>query len=575
MVKLLKFLRGATVYAVLAPLMMILEVSMDLMQPKLMADIIDIGIMNQDADYVFSTGVKMILAALLGLIGGAGCSIFTAIAAMNMGEKLRQALFDKIQTLAFLEIDKFKTSSLITRLTNDVSQVQNMVGLVLRSAFRAPLLCLGGMIMVISLSPKLSIVFLVAVPVILIAAVIILKKSFPLFTAVQAKIDRINTVMREGILGIQVIKAFTIEARQAARFEEANEHLMQEGIKAQNMNMILWPVVMLVMNISIIAVLWFGGNMVNQSTLPIGKIVAFVNYLVQIMNALIMVVMLVLNFSRAKASADRINDVLEAAPSIQDQACSLGMNGFDIEFKNVFFKYNEHSEYVLNDISLKIKAGEKIGIIGATGSGKSSLVHLIPRLYDATAGQVLIGGLDVKKIKIKELRENIGVILQDSILFSGTIEENLTFGSYPADGKAVEAAARAAQAHDFIIEKENAYQSLVEQRGKNFSGGQKQRISIARTLLRNPRILIMDDAASALDMATEAKLQTTLKQRMAKSTVLMIAQRISGVMDADKIIVLENGKIAAMGTHQELLAKSEIYRSIAVSQLGEEMLANG
>nr|WP_092069142.1 ABC transporter ATP-binding protein [Dendrosporobacter quercicolus]NSL47363.1 ABC transporter ATP-binding protein [Dendrosporobacter quercicolus DSM 1736]SDL86741.1 ATP-binding cassette, subfamily B [Dendrosporobacter quercicolus] len=575
MVKLLKYLKGATGYAVLAPLMMILEVSMDLMQPKLMADIIDIGIMNQNAAYVFSTGVKMILAALLGLIGGAGCSVFTTIAAMHMGEKLRQALFDKIQTLAFLEIDQFKTSSLITRLTNDVSQVQNMVNLVLRSAFRAPLLCLGGMIMVVSLSPKLSIVFLVAVPVILIAVVIILKKSFPLFSAVQERIDRMNTVMREGILGIQVIKAFTVETRQAARFDEANEHLMQEGSKAQNMNMILWPVVMLVMNISIIAVLWFGGNMVNQSTLPIGKIVAFVNYLVQIMNALIMVVMLVLNFSRAKASADRINDVLDAAPSIQDQDCSLEMNGFDIEFKNVSFQYNEHSETVLNDLSFRIEEGEKIGIIGATGSGKSSLVNLVPRLYDATAGQVLIGGLDVKKIKLKELRENIGVILQGSILFSGTIEENLTFGSYPAGRKAVEEAARDAQAHDFILEKENAYQSLVEQRGKNFSGGQKQRISIARTLLRKPKILIMDDATSALDLATEAKLQTTLQQRMAKSTVLMIAQRISGVMDLDKIIVLENGKIAAMGTHQELLATSEIYRSIAVSQLGEEMLANG
>ncbi|QDR81217.1 ABC transporter ATP-binding protein [Sporomusa termitida] len=575
MVKLLKYLQGATGYAVLAPLMMILEVSMDLMQPKLMADIIDIGIMHQNAAYVFSTGMKMILAALLGLIGGAACSVFTAIAAMHMGEKLRQALFDKIQTLAFLEIDQFKTSSLITRLTNDVSQVQNMVSMVLKTAFRAPLLCLGGMIMVIGLSPRLSIVFLVAVPVILIAVVIILKKSFPLFTAVQEKIDRMNTVMREGILGIRVIKAFTIEARQAARFDEANEHLMQAGIKAQHMNMILGPVVMLVMNISIIAVLWFGGNMVHQSTLPIGKIVAFVNYLVQIMHALIMVVMLVLNFSRAKASADRVNDVLDAAPSIQDQDCSLAMNGFDIEFKNVAFQYNEHSETVLNDLSFRIEEGEKIGIIGATGSGKSSLVSLIPRLYEATAGQVLVGGLDVKKIKLKELRENIGVILQDSILFSGTIEENLKFGSYPADWKAVEEAARAAQAHDFILEKENAYQSLVEQRGKNFSGGQKQRISIARTLLRKPKILIMDDATSALDMATEAKLQNTLQQRMAKSTILMIAQRISGVRDADKIIVLENGKIAAIGTHQELLAKSEIYRSIAVSQLGEEMLANG
>lgn len=575
MFKLLKYLKGRMLYVVLAPLMMILEVFMDLMQPKLMADIIDIGIMNQDISYVLAVGAQMILAALLGLLGGAGCSVFTSIAAMHMGEKLRYALFAKIQTLAFLEIDKFKTSFLITRLTNDVSQVQNMINMVLRSAFRAPLLCLGGMLMAISLSPGLSIVFLVAVPVILIAVVVILKKSFPLFTVVQEKIDRINTVMREGILGIYVIKAFTIEARQAERFDEANDCLMTEGSKAQNMNMILWPVIILVMNLSIIAVLWFGGNMVNQSTLPIGKIMAFVNYLVQIMNALIMVVTLVLNFSRAKASADRINDVLDAVPSIREQTCPLKMNAFDIEFKNVSFKYNEHSEYVLKDISLKIEEGEKVGIIGATGSGKSSLVNLIPRLYDATAGQVLIGGIDVSNIKLQELRENIGVILQDSILFSGTIEENLKFGSCSADRQVVEEAARAVQAHDFIIARENAYQSIVEQRGKNFSGGQKQRISIARTLLRNPEILIMDDAASALDLATEAKLQSTLQRRMTKSTVIVIAQRISSIMDADKIIVLENGKLAAMGTHQELLDKSEIYRSIAVSQLGEERLLNG
>jgi ATP-binding cassette subfamily B multidrug efflux pump len=574
--KLLKYLRGgALLCACLAPLLMIVEVSMDLLQPKLMADIIDIGIANQNLKYVFTTGEKMILAALIGFLGGAGASVFCSIAAMNMGEKLRYGLFDKVQTLGFVEIDKFKTSSLITRLTNDVSQVQNMMLMALRSAVRAPLLCLGGIIMAVALSPKLSIVFLVAVPVILIAVIIILKRSFPLFTLVQEKIDLVNTVMRESILGIRVIKAFTLEARQAERFGEANSDLMDKGAKAQNMNMLLWPVVILVMDVSVVAVLWSGGNLVNRGTLEIGKIMAAVNYLVQIMHALIRVVMMVLNFSRAKASTDRINEVLNAVPSLREPESSVAMKGFDIEFKKVSFRYNGHSDNVLTDISLKIQEGEKVGVIGATGSGKSSLINLIPRLYDVTEGQLLIGGIDVKNIKLKTLRENIGVVLQDSILFSGTVADNLKFGNYHAGWEAIEDAARDAQAAEFIMEKENAYQSLVEQRGKNLSGGQKQRLAIARTLIKNPKILIMDDSTSALDMATEAGLQSAVRRRMANCTALIIAQRISAVCDADQIIVLDKGKIAARGTHKELLKKSEIYRSIAVSQLGEEVLLNG
>lgn len=573
MIKLLKYFQGAAVIcAVIAPIMMLVEVSMDLMQPKLMADIIDVGIANKNISYVFSTGEKMILAALIGFVGGTGCSVFSSIAAMSMGEKLRQGLFDKIQTLSFLEIDRFQTSSLITRLTNDVAQVQNMVLMALRIAVRAPLLCIGGVIMALALSPKLSTVFLVAIPVILVAVMVILKRSFPLFTAVQEKIDRMNTVMRESILGVRVVKAFTIEEKQAERFDEANYDLMDKGIKAQNMNMVLWPVVTLAMNLSVIAVLWFGGSMVNHGTLEIGKIMAFINYLIQIMNSLIMVVMLVLNLSRAKASSGRINEVFDAVPSIQDRDSSVEMRSYDIEFKNVSFRYNEHSEYVLNDISLKIEEGERIGIIGGTGSGKSTLVNLIPRLYDATAGQILIGGTDLKNIKRKELRGNIGVVLQDSILFSGTIEDNLKFGNDDADMESMENAARDAQAYEFIHEKGDAYQSVVEQRGKNFSGGQKQRLSIARTLIGNPKILILDDSASALDTATEAKLQKALRDRMANSTVLIIAQRISAVMDTDRIIVLDNGRISAMGRHEDLLRSSEIYRSIAVSQLGEEVL---
>lgn len=573
--KLLKYLKGTAIFcAIMAPIMMTIEVSMDLMQPKLMSDIIDTGIANGSTSFILSTGLKMIFAALAGFIGGAGCSVFSSIAGMKMGEELRKGVFNKIQTLSFSDLDKFKTSSLITRLTNDVTQVQNMVMMGLRIAVRAPFMCIGGLIMAVTLSLKLSIVFLVAVPIILISVAVILKKCFPFFTSVQEKIDGVNTVMRESILGIRVIKVFNIEDKLSERFNKANDDLMEKSIRAQNMNMTLWPVVTLVMNLSIIGVLWFGGNMANSDSVELGKIMAFINYLLQIMHSLMMVVMIVLNFSRAKASSERINQVLSTRSSIEDSNNPVEINSFDIEFKNVSFKYNVHSEYVLKDISFIAKEGEKIGIIGATGSGKSSFINLIPRLYDATEGQVLLGGADVKNIRLKTLRDNIGVVLQDSTLFSGTIEDNLKFGNDDADFELIEGAVLDAQAYEFISSKEDGYKSIVEQRGKNLSGGQKQRISIARALLRKPEILIMDDSSSALDMATEAKLLNAIGKRMKNKTVITIAQRISGVMEADKIIVLDKGRIAAVGNHKSLLKDCEIYRSIAVSQLGEEVLLN-
>ncbi|GFZ31466.1 ABC transporter [Clostridium zeae] len=573
--KLLKFLEGkAILWAVIAPIAMLLEVTMDLTQPKLMADIIDIGVANGNLSYVFNVGAKMLLVALIGLIGGSACSIFASMAAMSMGEKVRQGLFDRIQTLSFLEIDKFKTSSLITRLTNDVTQIQNMMLMALRMMVRAPLMCIGGIVMSVALSIKLSFIFLGAVPVLLVSVMVIVKKSFPLFLAVQQRIDKINVVMRENILGVRVIKAFNMEEKQCQRFDEVNDDLMDKSVKAQNMNIILWPIVTFVMNVSIICILWFGGNMVFKRSIEIGKIMAFINYLIQIMNSLMMVIMGVLSFSRATASAERINEVLETKSSIKEKNNSKKIKNFDIEFKNVSFKYNDNSEHVLRNISFKVLEGEKIGIIGATGAGKSSLVSLIPRLYDATSGEVLIGGVNVRELKMKDLREKIGVVLQESILFSGTIEDNLKFGAAECDFNMMESASKDAQANEFITAKETGYKSVVEQRGKNLSGGQKQRLSIARTLIKNPNILIMDDSSSALDMATEAKLQKALNVRMEKSTVLIIAQRISAVMDSDKILVLDNGEISSMGTHKELLNISEIYRSIAISQLGEEVVLN-
>lgn len=575
MTKLLKYIKGnAIIYTILAPLMMFIEVIMDLNQPKLMSDIIDIGIANGDISYVLNVGFKMIVVAFIGILGGMLCGIFATLASMNMGKNIRQSLFDKIQSLSFLEIDKFKTSSLITRLTNDVTQVQNMVMMGLRGMVRSPLIFLGGIIMSLTISVKLSMIFLIAIPLIILSVTLITSKSIPFFTEMQKKIDNVNLVMRENLLGVRVVKAFTIENKVRERFSNANKELMDTSIKAQGVTILLWPLVTLIMNLSVVAVLWFGGNYVNNGSLEIGKIMAFINYLVQIMGSLNMLVMIIINFSRAKVSAERINEVLDIESSIKDRENTEKIENFDVEFKDVYFKYNKDGEDVLKGISFKASEGEKIGIIGPTGSGKSSLISLIPRLYDTTSGSVMIGNKDVRSLKIKDLRKIIGVVLQDTTLFSGSIADNLRFGMEDANEEMMDSATRDAQAFEFINSSNEGYNREVGQRGKNLSGGQKQRISIARTLIKNPKILILDDSSSALDMETESKLQNSLKNRMKDSTVFLIAQRISAVMDSDKIIVLDNGEIAAIGTHKELIKNCEIYRSIAISQLGEEVVLN-
>lgn len=575
MTKLLKYIKGsAIIYVILAPLMMFIEVIMDLNQPKLMSDIIDIGVANGDISYVLNIGFKMIVVAMLGILGGMLCGLFSTLASMKMGKNMRQGLFDKIQSLSFSEIDKFKTSSLITRLTNDVTQVQNMVMMALRGMVRSPLICLGGIIMSLTISIKLSIIFLVVIPLIVVSVILITSKSIPFFIEMQKKIDNVNLVMRENLLGVRVIKAFVIEDKMRRRFSSANDELMDISIKAQSVTILLWPLVTLIMNLSVVAILWFGGNYVNNGSLEIGKIMAFINYLVQIMSSLNMLIMSIINFSRAKVSADRINEVLGVESSIKDREDADKISKFDVEFKDVYFKYNKDSEYVLKGISFKVSEGEKIGIIGPTGSGKSSLISLIPRLYDATSGSVMIGNKDVRNLKINDLRKIIGVVLQDTTLFSGSIADNLRFGMEDATEEMMDSATKDAQAFEFITSSNEAYNREVGQRGKNLSGGQKQRVSIARTLIKNPKILILDDSSSALDMATEAKLQNSIKNRMKDATVFLIAQRISAVMDSDKIIVLDNGEIVAIGTHKELIKNCEIYRSIAISQLGEEVVLN-
>ncbi|MDY5015460.1 MAG: ABC transporter ATP-binding protein [Eubacteriales bacterium] len=575
MTKMLRYLKGiALICAIGAPLLMFMEVMMDLQQPALMSDIVDIGIQNGDLHYILTTGLKMLGCALVGLIGGAGCTVLSSIASIRLAKELRADLFAKVETFSFKEVDKFKTASLITRLTNDVEQVQNMAMMAMRMLVRAPVTCIGGIVMAISINRRLSLILAVAMPIMLIAMYFIVTRAFPLFRVVQGKIDNMNNVMRENLLGIRVTKAFVSEKRQLERFDISNEDLLRTSVRASRITVILWPVINIVVNACIIAVFWFGGKMVMVGDLEIGKIMAFISYITQILASLTMSVMFIMFFTRAKVSVDRINEVLETNTSIFDAADAQPVTGTDIEFRHVSFRYNEGSEDVLHDLSFHIHEGESIGIIGATGCGKSSLVNLIPRLYDPTEGEILLGGTNLKKLRLHDIRAHIGMVLQESILFSGKISDIFRFGKEDLTQEEMEKAASDAQALDFIREKEDGFEGVVEQRGKNFSGGQKQRLSIARTLARRPDILILDDATSAVDLATEAKLQRAIRSREGSCTLIVIAQRISAVMNFDRIFVLDNGTIIDSGSHKELISRCEIYRSIAASQLGEEVLAN-
>lgn len=575
MLKLLKYLKKSWFYALLAPLFMLVEATMDLYQPTLMADIIDIGVANGDLSYVLNTGVKMLIFSLVGMVGGIMCSVFSSIASSSFAAELRKNLFNKIQKFSFMEIDKLKTSSLITRVTNDVTQMQHMVLMSLRVMVRSPLLFVGGIIMAVRLSGKLSMVFLFMVPAIVVTVIFVVSKSFPLFSVLQKNIDRVNTVMRENLLGVKVVKAFVGRKIETERFKKANEDLKTISIKSQLIAILLWPIVTVIMQCAVVTVLWFGGKMFTVGDIQTGQIMAFINYLTQIMFSLTMSVMLFINFSRAKVSADRINQVFDTKPSITDSHNAQDFSGSNVEFKNVYFRYHSSGGWVLENISFTAGAGETVGIIGSTGSGKSTLALLIPRLYDVTDGEILIGGTDVRELKTSQLRDNISVVLQESILFSGTIEDNLRQGKEDATHEQLCQALDIAQASEFVNTLKDGILSPVEQRGKNFSGGQKQRLSIARSIARQPKILILDDASSALDMATEAKLQTALKENISDCTTFIIAQRISGVMYCDKIIVLDDGKISGIGTHNELIKTNEIYKSIVVSQLGEEAAING
>lgn len=566
------YLKGsALLCALLAPVCMFAEVLMDLQQPTLMARIIDLGIRAGDANYVLRTGAIMLLCALGGLLGGAGCSILATYASLHCGANLREDLFAKIQNLSFPELDHLETSSLVTRLTNDVVQIQDMVLLLLRTMTRSPMLCIGGILMSFLLDARLAIILCAALPVLIACTLVIVRRTIPLYAKLQQALDQVNTSTREDLLGIRVVKAFTLEQSQADLFQQANAQLARRGITAQRTTFLLMPLVTLVMNLSVIAVLWLGGGLHRTGTLDTGKIMAFVNYMIQITNALMMMVNFMVSFSRAQASSQRVRQVLAATPSVTAPSRPIRPAGHDLELSHVSFRYHT-GKPVLQDITFTVHAGEKLGIIGATGSGKSTLAALMARLYDPDEGSITIGGVPLSRISLEELRHTVGLVFQQSLLFSGTVAENLRYGAPDASDEILWQACEAADAADFLQKAPEKLVGPVEQRGKNFSGGQRQRLCIARTLVQRPQILLLDDTTSAVDLVTEARLMASLRRYMAGSTIVMIAQRISSIMDCDTILLLDSGRLIAQGSHKKLLETCSAYRSLAVSQLGEEVL---
>jgi len=574
MTKLLSYLKPYWRVVLLAPLLMIIEVICDLSQPNLLAKIVDDGIMKGNIQFILRTGLLMIGIAAIGMIGGIGCTIASSIASQNFGSDLRSDVFKKVQSFSFSNLDKFKTSSLITRLTNDIMQIQMLVLMSLRIVVRAPLLCIGGIIMTILINARLAMILLVSIPLLAIALSYVIKKSFPLFSIVQKKIDRVNAVIRENLSGVRVVKAFVRSDLEKSRFASTNEELMNTTFSAFTLVISVMPILMLVMNLSVVAVLWFGGLQVHTGGMQVGEIMAFINYMTQILFSLMMIGNILIFITRANASANRINEVLETEVDIKNanDADTTPINAGEVIFENVSFSYEgQDGESVLENISFTAYPGETVAILGATGSGKSTLVSLIPRLYDATEGRVLIDGRDVRNIDLKTLRSAIGVVLQESVLFSGTIRDNICWGNEDATEEEIIEAAKIAQADDFIMSFPDGYDTQLGQRGVNLSGGQKQRLAIARAIIKNPAVLILDDSTSAVDLATEQRILKGLKQMIKQCTTFIIAQRISTVMNADKILVLDDGRIIAQGTHLELLESSPVYQDIYRSQLGEEV----
>lgn len=582
--KVLRYLKPYWLFALLCPLAMILEVSMDLLQPTLMSDIVDNGILgtaaaDENLRYVLITGLKMLVFSLIGCFGGIASAAFGTAAAQKMGNDLRKDAFAKVMHMSFQQTDKFTTGSLVTRLTNDITAIQEFVAMSLRMFVRTGMQFIGGIAVILTLNVNFGLVLVISLPVQLIAVAIIMKKAAPLFSIVQTKLDKVNSVVQENVSGARVVKAFTREEYEINRFDNANTDLMTTNLKVQKLLATLNPILMIIMNASVIAIIMIGGFQVEAKAMQVGEVMAAVTYITQILMSVMMVGMMFQQVSRSAASMKRVNEVLSTDPVISDGNKSADSdNSGTVEFRNVGFSYPGSSgKPVLSGIDLKAEKGQMIAILGSTGCGKTSLVNLVPRFYDATNGDVLVDGVNVKDYDVDTLRQKIGVVLQKSELFSGTVAENIRWGCETATDEEVKTAAKIAQAEEFINGFNDGYDTMISEKGASLSGGQKQRMAIARAIIKKPEILIFDDSTSALDLSTEAKLHKALRENLSGVTVIMIAQRIASVMRADKIAVLENGSICAFGTHKELMETSDVYRDIYYSQMkqGEEEAVNG
>ncbi len=560
---------------------MIAEVLVDLSLPKIMSTIVNDSIyaatVEEGLAVVSANGVKMMILVLLGGLTGLGAAGFASAASQSFGNDLRRDTFSHVMALSPEQTDKFTVGSLVTRMTNDVTMMQTFIAQALRIFFRSPIMFVGGIIMAISLNSKFALVILISLPIQLIVVWGVMKKAKPLFERMQERLDGVNSVVQENVTGARVVKAYVREDHETKRFHIANDNLFTVSLRVQNILAFMGPVMMIVMNLAVIAVIWLGGYEVERGIIEVGEIMAVIQYITQILHSVMMFSMMFQTISRAQASAKRINEVLDCEPVICDgkyDGAGKEEKRGHVVFKNVSFRYPDAVDApVLHDINLDVKSGENIAILGATGSGKSSLVQMIPRYYDPTEGEIELDGVNIKEYTLKALRTKIAYVLQKSELFSGTVAENLRWGNENATDEELREAAQIAQADEFIGKFNNGYDTMIAEKGASLSGGQKQRLSIARALLKNPDVLIFDDSMSALDLTTSAKLQKALREKLGDLTVITIAQRVASVMNADRIIVLDGGTIAAEGNHKTLLETSPVYRDIYESQLkrGEDL----
>lgn len=566
---------------VIGPLMMLTEVAGEVMLPKFMSMIINNGVASRNVTYIGKMGTLMVLTVLFMAVGGILGAYFSAKASISFTSDMRNDLFRKVQQFSFENIDDYSTGSLVTRLTNDVQQVQNVLMMGLRMALRAPGMFLGALIMAFMMNRQLAVIILIVIPLLLAAILLILKTAFPRFGEMQRRLDRLNSGIQESLTNVRVVKSFVRGDHEIEKFSKLNDDLKESSLRALRIVITTMPVMMFAMNVTTLAVVWYGGNIIIAGKMPVGDLTAFTTYIVQILMSLMMLSMVFLQSSRASASMKRINEIFDTEIGLNDDHAKnkdKKVTEGCVEFKNVSFGYsgeNGRKDLVLEGISFTAEPGQTIGIIGSTGSGKTSLVQLIPRLYDVTGGEVLVDGVNVKEYSLKHLREGVGMVLQKNILFSGTIEENLRWGNEDAPMEDVIRFSESAQADPFVKNFKNGYDTEMGQGGVNVSGGQKQRLCIARALLKRPKILILDDSTSAVDTATEAKIRESLYHDLKDTTKIIIAQRISSVQEADQILVLEDGKIIGHGTHEELLKTCETYSEIYTTQIGNQSIRAG